>query len=465
MQKFLTQGLALALSMGAWSLQAQITESDNKVGINNTSPDAALDVSASEGTILQLKTNGDWFQPPPEFFGDDPLPVMLFPTMAFQVLGQIPSTVWGGPFGDHYTVFSIKPNGQTQIGAFPANPHELLAVQGDIALYKNVNDWIKLRHSTGSAPELRWRSNGGQGFSIMNHSGQAGLYMAPSGKVGLGTTDLSEPYDQNYQVFLQGGTLVREGNSTHSLYVEGSSVSRSIQVQAEADWAGGDNKAGLSTDQGQHLFWRSQDGLFKFRSEDNTPLTLHADGKVAAGSSSFDGDYTLRVRGGSVSETLQVQAEGDWAGDNNIVGLSNADGRHLFWNSSDGLMQFRSGNNNPLSLHADGKVGINTTHFVGNHSLYVEGSIIIEEGFVKLKGTWPDYVFSSSYYLMPLHEVGAFIEDHGRLPGMPSAAQVAEEGIALGETQRLLTEKVEELTLHLIELQKQLELLKETRND
>ncbi|MGK6353491.1 hypothetical protein [Parapedobacter sp. DT-150] len=67
---------------------------------------------------------------------------------------------------------------------------------------------------------------------------------------------------------------------------------------------------------------------------------------------------------------------------------------------------------------------------------------------------WPDYVFADGYRLMPLMELDAYINAHHRLPDMPSAQEVGAEGVDLGEMNRKLLEKVEELTLHLIEMKK-----------
>lgn len=85
--------------------------------------------------------------------------------------------------------------------------------------------------------------------------------------------------------------------------------------------------------------------------------------------------------------------------------------------------------------------------------------------------TWPDYVFEKNYPLMPLKEVEAYISQHKHLPEVPSQNTVQEEGINLGEMNKILIQKVEELTLYLIEQQKQLEaqqkeidLLKTNRN-
>lgn len=127
----------------------------------------------------------------------------------------------------------------------------------------------------------------------------------------------------------------------------------------------------------------------------------------------------------------------------------------------------------PISLSPDGKVGINTEDFFDDHnlyidgsvyikddgeedhSLYIEGSSIAEEMFVKVKQQWPDYVFDDQYFLMPLSNLGEYIDKNGHLPKMPLASTIEEEGIATGETIRLLTEKVEELTLYLLQQQKE----------
>ena len=73
-----------------------------------------------------------------------------------------------------------------------------------------------------------------------------------------------------------------------------------------------------------------------------------------------------------------------------------------------------------------------------------------------LSQDWPDYVFAPDYELLPLPELAERIQAIGHLPGMPSARDVRENGISLGETQAKLLEKVEELTLHVIALDERL---------
>lgn len=69
---------------------------------------------------------------------------------------------------------------------------------------------------------------------------------------------------------------------------------------------------------------------------------------------------------------------------------------------------------------------------------------------------WPDYVFESSYKLRPLSQVEYFIKSNGRLPEMPSAREVKENGLEVGANQAMLLKKIEELTLYIIEQEKQM---------
>ncbi len=75
---------------------------------------------------------------------------------------------------------------------------------------------------------------------------------------------------------------------------------------------------------------------------------------------------------------------------------------------------------------------------------------------------FPDYVFQPDYELMNLYDLERYIQAHHRLPGMPSAEEVETESANLGELVRLQQEKIEELTLHLIALQKSVDDLRKT---
>jgi hypothetical protein len=109
----------------------------------------------------------------------------------------------------------------------------------------------------------------------------------------------------------------------------------------------------------------------------------------------------------------------------------------------------------------NGTVGIGTSNIGSStYKLYVESGIRTRKVKVDQNG-WPDYVFSSDYKLLPLKEVEQFIKQHQHLPEVPSAQEIDKEGLNLGENQSVLLKKVEELTLYVIEQEKQIELMKE----
>jgi hypothetical protein len=92
-----------------------------------------------------------------------------------------------------------------------------------------------------------------------------------------------------------------------------------------------------------------------------------------------------------------------------------------------------------------------------DYRLLVNGKVLVRnEVYVKNTGIgWADYVFAKDYKLMPLNEVEQHIKEKGYLPNMPSAAEVEEQGIAVGDLIKRQQEKIEELTLYMIEMQKE----------
>lgn len=114
----------------------------------------------------------------------------------------------------------------------------------------------------------------------------------------------------------------------------------------------------------------------------------------------------------------------------------------------------------------NGKVGVgNVTAFpqysgdvnVSQYSLFALGGILTEAVRIQLKADWADYVFDKEYKLASLGEVERFILANGHLPNMPSAKEVKQNGLELGEMAKMQQEKIEELTLYSISQQKQLE--------
>lgn len=115
------------------------------------------------------------------------------------------------------------------------------------------------------------------------------------------------------------------------------------------------------------------------------------------------------------------------------------------WKESDGYLYNNSTNG----------VVIKGTGLDGN-SLIVKGGVLSKEVNVKVEGSesWPDYVFKPNYKRMTLGEVEKFIAINGHLPNIPSATEMVTNGNNLGKTDVKLLEKVEELTLYLLDMKK-----------
>ncbi len=108
----------------------------------------------------------------------------------------------------------------------------------------------------------------------------------------------------------------------------------------------------------------------------------------------------------------------------------------------------------------DGNVGIGTT--TPDEKLSVNGNIHSKEVRVDLNG-WPDYVFAEAYKLPTLRKVENYIKRKGHLKNIPSAKEVAEKGVLIGDMNAKLLLKIEELTLYIIQQQKDIE-LQEAKN-
>ena len=108
---------------------------------------------------------------------------------------------------------------------------------------------------------------------------------------------------------------------------------------------------------------------------------------------------------------------------------------------------------------ADGEPPIRLAIENCQSKLAVNGRITAKSIQVTVDG-WPDYVFKSDYDMMPLSKVEQHIQVKGHLPGVPSQKTVEENGLDLGQMNILLMQKIEELTLHTIRQQKEIDQLR-----
>jgi len=118
---------------------------------------------------------------------------------------------------------------------------------------------------------------------------------------------------------------------------------------------------------------------------------------------------------------------------------------------------------NPFTVYANGKTYIGEKNQKkSNHSdaqLTVYGKIVATSCYITLDN-WADYVFADNYHLPKLSEVESYYKLNKRLPEIPSEKEIIENGVDLAEMNKLLLKKIEELTIYLVELDKELESFK-----
>lgn len=145
----------------------------------------------------------------------------------------------------------------------------------------------------------------------------------------------------------------------------------------------------------------------------------------------------------------------EWVGNDDVVDwqiYANYEGANHF-----GI--YEGDATNPRLHIYNGNVGIGTTN--PTSKLAVNGTITSKEVIVtEATEAWPDFVFDEGYELRSLHEVEQFIETKGHLPEVPSAEEVAANGVAMGAMQATLLQKIEELTLYLIDMKQEVDSLR-----
>ena len=237
----------------------------------------------------------------------------------------------------------------------------------------------------------------------------------------------------------------------------GNNVIATNNIQAGGDLSGNNVNANNDVNAGNNVI----------AAGDVNGENLHANSDVTAGGNII-ADQDLGA-GNDVTAINNLNAGNDVVAGNNINALNDVSaGNNLSANNDisaghdlEAGNDLRAGNDLHVGNNGffDGQVaiGIPDDNMPDGYRLYVADGILAERIKVALKdsGDWADYVFDEKYNLMPLDEVEAFVKKNKHLPGLPSANEVAQNGIDVARMDAMLLEKIEELTLYLLELKKE----------
>jgi len=299
--------------------------------------------------------------------------------------------------------------------------------------YYNGSTWLQL--STGAATNY-WSLNGSN--HIFNNNG---------GRVGINTNNPEHFLDVYGNARVFGGYLkMQDFNSNNG----------TIQFL---------NTDGTPTHHMTHLNFNG--GLLMIQKLPATHFdwVMDINGRVGMGTTAPE--TKLHINGGSTpGEVLRLDGTNTQMllAENNVTkGFFNLTGDDVkigtLASNDNGRFIIRLNGGDRMFVHPDGRLSVGTATPATGYMLSVNGKIISEEVRVELDVNWPDYVFKPGYKLPSLKQVENFIQKNHHLQGIPSAQQVKNEGIELGDMNKRLLEKVEELTLYLIQQNKKIETL------
>jgi len=349
--------------------------------------------------------------------------------------------------------------------------------------------WNDLSAGIGS---ISWTANGND------------IYNSNTGNVGIGTS--TPPVKLTIQTPINSPGFQHIGGADSIIVTEGvGGVSASIGTTTNHAFrinAGGTGKLQIYPT-GNVVVGENSDGSYgKFTVKtpnnsdgishlgDNGNILATRMGGTSAGIGTFS-NTNMRIFANSYSAMFIAAGTGN-------VGINTDDNNPAFKLDVGGRMRLRTqadGNsagiwlNNPANTNTIAFMGIAnavTTGFYGNVSgwglvmntntgnvgigtlnptnkLSVNG--VIQSKEVVVEAGWADYVFDEKYKLKALDEVEKFILQNKHLPNIPSAKEVEEKGLHLGDIQKKMMEKIEELTLYVIELKKEVEILKKNQDN
>jgi hypothetical protein len=168
---------------------------------------------------------------------------------------------------------------------------------------------------------------------------------------------------------------------------------------------------------------------------------------------------TNPIPGSPVSKGFRIQMNESLTAKTGYIDFSNP----ATTNTTKAAMSFGTNFVEAMRINQDGKVrigsGASDIKTPNGYKLFVEQGILTEQVKVAVKSaaSWADYVFADDYKLAPLSEVEKFIKEKKHLPNVQSALEMTENGLNVAEMDAKLLEKIEELTLYIIEQNKQLE--------
>lgn len=451
--------------------------SNTNVGIGTTSPALKLQINTAgandgirvvqtgiglnqTGAVLRLTSGHDW---------------ALFssgsgnsePSGNFGIFDYTNASASGGlGYGYRFMINALTGNVGIGLNGYGEQPLHKLHVHNGAMMISGSNPM--------GGPMLVFSDN------ISTHpNGKSGIEYDPS----VGGLNFWKPSNAgsgavNYNMFIKDNGNIGIGTGTPSakLQVDGttSNLMSLNSTNTESDilytvpsgsWQVGTNASGNGSNSNQFFIYDNSNASYPFTVQKGT-------GKVGIGTNapceklSVSGSVQIDAtsqNNGTINNSIKFGACGTGEGiGSNRNPTTSVSATTSFGNN----LEFFTNSIRRMMITNDGRVAIGTV--VPNkmntaYKLWVNGGIQTTALSIKNYTVWPDYVFNESYQLKSLDELEDYIKENNHLPGIPSAKEINDEGIEIGAMQTKQMEKIEELTLYLIEMKKEIQSLKEEK--
>jgi len=370
---------------------------------------------------------------------------------------------------------TMSTNNNVRIGAFtPANMSLQIGDAAGTTLSSGVQG-MKIKFSSGTSALFEMEDPTGvnntifqtfaTGTNLTNAGSRPLSLQLNGGRVGIGTTNPLLKLDIETNSTNDGIRTKQTGTTAASFNLESVTGRRWALFSTGSGNSEGAGNFGLYdySGGGYRMFVNGSTGFTGFGTITPRQMLNVNNGALllSGGVPGFGGPQLL------FSDNATVTPNGRWAIEYNAIGGLN------FWTPWNPSGPVGSAGNYSLFLRDDGKIGMGATNdpgdgnfcasaFNGNYRLYVNGGILTTKVKVAnyCSASWADYVFAADYVLPPLADVETYIKENSHLPNIPSAMDIEKEGLDIADMQSKQMAKIEELTLYMIGMKKEIDELK-----
>ncbi|WP_430410289.1 hypothetical protein [Kordia sp.] len=349
----------------------------------------------------------------------------------------------------------------------------------------NSNHWSQLRLQVGTAHSWNMVNQGTFlwfGYGTNSNHGDAGvnkMALTNDAKLGLGivpTESLHIKGSGNPVIFLEPNEWdsvgdygeIRFGDTNHYIRGEYSVGMKFYDVDGFNFSTGGLNQMTLANN-GNFGLGMLDPQIDLAIGDNDTGISQNGDGELGVYTNNVERiriDNSGNVGVGTIDPTSKLHVSGDIRvqGDVNLEhnkslkseGFINIQADND--NSGDGVIVFKAAHEIRMTMLDNGNFGIGIAS--PTDKLHVNGTIRALS-IVSSAASFPDYVFADDYEILPLNEVEVYVKKNKHLPNMPAEAEIVENGLNVSDILTRSVENIETLYLHLIELKKEIQLLKE----